>query len=403
MNFKIHKASIDKVMADNMQKPDKLFNWKYITFVALQTLNFTMFYICFPVIPKYAVSRGLSLGQAGMLAGGFAIASLVARPLAGYFNDHFDRKPIMIVALVLCGGATAGLSFTGSVTLLLILRLLFGASYSFFTTMLVSCATDFIPEKNMAEGIGYIGLGVAIAAAIGPPVGLAVFDIVGAEKLFLIMSVVYLISAAIVILEPVLRKEACSSKENFSLFNFIEKNAVFYASLVIPFAFSTGFFNSFISLTAEERGIEGIGSFFTVYAIVMMGLKPMSGKIQDRFGLSYVLIPAFFFTSLANGIVSFSQSLVLMLVAAVFLAFGQGAGQPSLQAQCVKSADTRRRGVAISTYYLGQDVGNGIGNIAGASVAASLGYNGAYLFCAGLLLLGLFAYVLREMKMRKSL
>ena len=377
-----------------------LFNWKYIILVALQTVNFTMFYICLPVIPKYAVSQGLSLGQAGLLAGGFAIASLVARPLAGYCSDHFERKRIMIAALTLCGISTAGLSFSGDMVLLLFLRLIFGASYSLFTTMLVSCATDYIPDRNMAEGIGYIGLGVAVAAAVGPPVGLAVLNAIGAKTLFRAMCTVYLISAGVVFFVPVIRKEHVKTKEPFSIFNFIEKNVIVYALLVIPFAFSTGFFNSFISLTAEERGIEGIGAFFTVYAIVMMVLKPMTGRIQDRLGLSFVLIPAFILTALANGIVSFCRSLTLMLAAAVFLAFGQGAGQPSLQAKCVKTTDETRRGIAVSTYYLGQDIGNGIGNIAGSGVAASFGYSGAYLFCAGLLVLGLLAYVFYEKRKR---
>lgn len=384
------------------QKPKRLFNWKYIVFVILQTLNFTMFYVCFPVIPKYAVSQGLSLGQAGILAGGFAIASLVARPLAGYCNDHFGRKRIMIATLVLCGITTAAFSFFGNVLILLIFRLIFGAGYSFFTTILVSCATDYIPDKNIAEGIGYIGLGVALAAAVGPPIGLIALDAIGAVTLFRVMGAVYLISAAIVFFVPVIEMaetvemSVSKNKSAFSIFNFIEKKAIIYALLVIPFAFSTGFFNSFISMTAEERSIKGIEIFFIVYAVVMMLLKPISGKFQDRWGLSFVLIPAFVLTALANGIISISQSLSLMLVAAVFLAFGQGSGQPSLQAQCVKVTDVAHRGTAIGTYYLGQDIGNGIGNIAGASVAASFGYSGAYLFCAGLSLLGLIVYILHQ-------
>lgn len=395
----IEVISGDEYMA---QKPKRLFNWKYIVFVVLQTLNFTMFYICFPVIPKYAVSQGLSLEQAGILAGGFAIASLVARPLAGYCNDHFGRKRIMIAALALCGITTAALSFFGNVVLLLIFRLIFGAGYSFFTTILVSCATDYIPDKNIAEGIGYIGLGVALAAAVGPPIGLIALDSIGAVTLFRVMCAVYLISAVIVFFVPVIEMHetaemSVSKNESaFSISNFIEKKVIVYSLLVIPFAFSTGFFNSFIAMTAEERSIEGIEIFFTVYAVVMMLLKPISGKAQDRWGLSFVLIPAFVLTALANGIISISQSLTLMLIAAVFLAFGQGAGQPSLQAQCVKVTDVTHRGTAIGTYYLGQDIGNGIGNIAGASVASAFGYSGAYLFCAGLSLLGMIVYILHK-------
>ena len=384
-----------------MQEPDKLLNWKYLVFVGLQTLNFTLFYVGFPVIPKYAVSIGYTIAEAGFIAGVLPIAALLTRPVSGYSIDHFDRKRIMLATLIICGLSIIAFPLTDKWVLLIILRVIYGSSFSFFSMILVSCATDYIPEKNMAEGVSYFGLGVAIAAAIGPPIGLGINAAFGSKALFFLMGGLTILSAVIVFFVPVVKKEVSKAKARFSVNNFIEKKVILYAVLVIPFTFSMGFINSFFALTAEARHIHGYSLFFTVFAVAMMVLKPISGKAQDKFGLSFVLIPALALTALGLGIISIGQTLGVMIVAALLLAFGQGSGQPALLATCVSTADYARRGVALSTYYIGLDFGNGIGNIAGSGVASALGYKGAYLLCAGLLVAGLLLFLFHELIIKR--
>lgn len=378
-----------------MERPTKLWNAKYLTFIALQTLNFALLYFTFPVIPKYAISIGYDLSQAGFLAGGFAIASLIARPVTGFCIDNLDRKKILIISISICGLATAALSLTDNLWLLLVLRFIYGAAFAFSSTTLFSCGTDCIPEDKTAEGVGYFGLGIALSCAVGPPIGLALNNWLGPRILFYIMAGLSILTVVIILFVkiPKIVKVEKKEKKKIGVTSFIEKKVIIFAILVIPFAFSNGFINSFITLTAEERSISGISVFFTVFAIAMMALKPLSGKMQDRFGLTSVLVPAFICTAAASGIISFAGSLTLMIVAALLLAFGQGAGQPSLQSATVSSVEKARQGVAIGTYYIGLDVGNGIGNILGSQVAEVLGYTGAYILCAFTLIAGLIIYL----------
>jgi MFS family permease len=151
-------------------------------------------------------------------------------------------------------------------------------------------------------------------------------------------------------------------------------------------------------LTADERHISGIGVFFTVFAVTMMVLKPLSGKMQDRTGLASVLVPAFICMTASACIISFAQTLWLMIIAALLLAFGQGAGQPALLSSCAMVGGKERRGVALSTYYLGMDVGLGIGNVTGAQVAHALGFTKAYLMCAAMLAIGLIVFLTTKHK-----
>ena len=379
-----------------MTKPEKLWNSKYITFILLQTFNFALLYFTLPVIPKYATSLGYELSEAGMLAGGFAIASLIARPLTGFAIDNLDRKKVLIISIILCGLSTAAINLSDSLWLILVFRLIYGASFAFSSTTLLSCGIDYIPTNKTAEGVGYFGLGIALAAAVGPPVGLWLNDLIGPKMLFYAMCVVSLLTMVVILFIPINKqdKPPITEKKKFKVTDFIEPKAIIFAVLVIPFSFSNGFVNSFIAMTAEERQIAGISVFFTVFAIAMMVLKPISGKVQDRFGLSAALIPAFICAAIGTGIISFATSLVLMIIAALLLAFGQGAGQPALQAATVSAVDDSRRGVAIGTYYIGLDAGIGIGNLIGSQVAESMGYSGAYLLCGATLVVALIIYII---------
>ena len=388
----------------NTLKEDRLFNKGYLIYVIFQTLNFTLLYLSVPVLPKYIYHICGNISIAGLISGAFAISSLIARPFAGYAADAFNRKKVIVISLFICSFTTIALSFTDSTAILTTLRLIYGVGVALLSTLIVSCATTFIPKSRTAEGIGYIGLGVAVAAAIGPALGLYLSSVLGYVFTFFLVGIAYLACFLLLAIAPKAEYKSSGTKQRLSLSlkNLVEKRAVFYAVLVIPFAIGVGFVNGFIALTAEERNIANIGLFFSVYAIVMMLLKPLSGKLQDKKGLSAALVPAFVCCIVAQCLIAESYSLAPMLIAALFLAFGQGAGQPSLQAKCVSVASAGKTGIAISTYYIGQDLGNGLGSIFGANIAEKFGYTGAYYFCMILLVLGLALYLIGQKTFAKE-
>ena len=68
----------------------------------------------------------------------------------------------------------------------------------------------------------------------------------------------------------------------------------------------------------------------------------------------------------------FAYSLSLVIIAAFFKALGLAGGQVSLQAECIRRVDEDRSGVAASTYYIGADIGNGIGPMVGGTISVCL-------------------------------
>lgn len=162
---------------------------------------------------------------------------------------------------------------------------------------------------------------------------------------------------------------------------------------VMSFAFCAGLTTSLIVLLGSERAIEGVTLFFFISSIGMVAARPFAGRIVDRKGLAPVLLPSFVFECVAMMCVAFAHSLACIIAAALFRIVGQGVAQISLQGQILKDAPEEHRGVAASTFYMGVDVGQGFGAMAGGWVADAWGYTAAYATGPVLLAMGFLAYL----------
>ena len=119
-------------------------------------------------------------------------------------------------------------------------------------------------------------------------------------------------------------------------------------------------------------------------------IRPISGKLMDRKGLRYTVFPGMLMCSASLIMLAYCTTLPAIIASGVLRALGQGAAQPSLQAGCINRVGRERSGVATSTYFLGGDIGQGIGPMVGGAILAQItglaGYQVMFFTCAGLML-----------------
>ena len=90
-------------------------------------------------------------------------------------------------------------------------------------------------------------------------------------------------------------------------------------------------------------------SFFTVSAVVLFGMRLLIGRLADKNGLTWIVNLSLLASVAAMALIGRAFVLPMILAAAVLKAAGQGGGQISLQAECIKKAGPLRSGVAAST------------------------------------------------------
>lgn len=386
------------------EEPKTLWNISFITVLVLGFITGSANQMVNPLLSKYAISLGASLSLAGTIVGLQSGMAMCLRPISGAASDILNRKYVMIGSI-----AASSLAFTGyllfhNITAIVICRLLQGFSFAFMSVARTAFATEYMPKERLGEGVAFTSFGIVLSQAIGPNIGLWVSDKLGYNYCFLIALILSVGGAALLSLLPYHHKKGDFHWNKLKLSNLIAVEIIPYAFLGGLFTMTTHLANSFLVLVGEERNIANVGLFFTVYSVVALVLRPIAGKILDKFGLPVLLYPAFIFAALTMAFIGMAQSLTVIIIAGVFKALSQGVALPSIQGSAIKRLSKERAGVASATIHMGQDLLSTIAPAIGGVVASATSYGTMYFCFAGVILLGIPLYTfLRHQEKKRGI
>ena len=354
----------------------------------------------------YVALYGGTAAYAGVLAAVFSGAAAVVRLLSGPLIDGRGRRIVMLAGFAVLIVGTVGPLFTHDVAPFVVFRILQGAGFSAVTTASATAAADALPASRMGEGIGYYGLGQAIAMSIGPAFALALVSMDPAENLFIGATAAAALGLALIFFcryekhpetlpeEAVYRREReekrtrsegakseGARREGF-ISRIFEKRALpgTLPTLVIAPAF--GFVIFFVGLYGTSLGVGNAGLFYTLSAVSMIIVRLKSGAFMDRFAPIKILPVA-----LAFGVVAFAILIACGTVLdsspardAVFylagIVYGPCIGivNPLNQAVAVKNTPPERWGAANALFQLAIDVGIGCASVIWGLVNDSFGF-----------------------------
>lgn len=366
---------------------EKLFNKGFITITIINFVVFLIYY-CFVVITaKYAAQElGASTAQAGFAAGIYIIGTLIARLYVGKILELRGRKLVLRVGAVLYVLTTAAYLLASNIFILDSVRFLNGFAYGAVSTAANAIVTAYIPASKNGEGINYYGLSTSLAAAAGPFIGMLLLPIFGFQFIIIFATVLSLLTGIACFIFPVknieLTPEHRASLEKWSLDSFVEKKVAFISSIgfLIGLAYSSVL--AFLSIYAGQLGLDAAGAFFfVVYALAVTFTRPMTGRLFDTKGPDSVMYPSFIFLALGLFLLSITFNSVMLLVAGALVGLGYGTFMSNGQAVCLKAVDQSRIGVALSTYFIGLDLGLGVGPYSLGALHSILSYKGIYIFC----------------------
>ena len=391
-----------------MKKPlsqkNTLWTWKFIVLILINLTNGAAGQMTFPLVARFALDLGAELTVASSIAGIMSLIGMFMSPVAGVLSDRMNRKRLLMCTELLYALFLLGHAFATTIPFLVFLRAGTGVFFTINSVLTTAYASEFIPRDRMGEGLGYFGLVMPLAQAVGPALGLALRDTMGFGAAFVAACISTILSFVCVTILPYDAKAPQEGEKKHSL-KLNDLFAVEFLSLMLLatlFSSANGLATTYLDILATERGIPNISLFFTAYAVALLIVKPITGRLQDKKGLYFVMIPAVVFAALGTFLVGVAYSLAMMMLAAVCRALGQGAGTPCLQAHTVRTLDASKAGVAVSTIVIGQNLGNALAPIGGSFFAESFGYEG--MFCGmgvATLFIGMFLLVwncLREKK-----
>ena len=391
-------------MSNYTGSEEKLWNRNYIMVLVVCTLSAFSFYTNQTILSKYLMNDiGATMTLAGTIVGLFSLTSLFTRPFCGLMADRMNKVLLMMISNILMTVGLIGFAFAKSIPLFIVMRIINGLGFAIGSTAQVALCTCFIPKNRMGEGIGYMGLSMVLASATAPGLGIAIANAINMKAVFLVSAAMPVAGCLLLMF---MHSDAAKPKNEKKFIRFediIEWHAWAFSLCGGMFSFINGIINAYIVLYSDLRGIKDVSLYFTVYAICLFVVRPLSGKLMDQKGIRLTVLPAMLLTAVSMIILSQSTTFAMIILSAVLRAVGQGTAQPSLQAGCINYIGRDRSGVATSTYYLFGDVGQGIGPMLGGMALESIAGIGGYqfLFCvgAGVLTVG---FVIFEIFTRKK-
>ncbi|WNQ10963.1 MFS transporter [Paenibacillus aurantius] len=366
---------------------ERLWTKPFVLMTSGMLFLFTGFYLLVPTLPIYIKQLGGNESQVGLLIGLFTLTAVVFRPVVGGLLDRYGRRPFILWGLV--GFAVSMLLYEWAAGLFFLaaLRVLHGFSWALSTTAVGTAITDIIPPARRGEGMGWYGLAMTVAMAIGPLLGIWLIG----EHSFRVLFYFAVVLSAIALALAYATRIPFERRAERGKMQLFEPSVLSVSVAVFFLAIAYGGITTFLPLFAESIRVNA-GTFFLVYAIALTLIRPVAGKLSDRLGEAFILLPSLLVTAGALLVLAFSTGLTGVVVSAVLYGIGFGSAQPALQAATLRLAPPDRKGVANASFFTAFDLGIGLGAIGLGWISQRTGYPELFAVAAGSVVVSLLVF-----------
>lgn len=414
-NEAVDRTCADAAQAPHAEAPARQERLWTGTFLLILSIALCVFMICQGVNSStsvYIEMKGGPEAFSGFLAFIFAMSSAVTRLVVGPLIDRRSRRTIMLVGFAAFALGILGVPLNDSVPMFIFWRILQGAGFAAGTTAVSTAAADVLPLSRLGEGIGYYGLGQAVAMTVGPAIGLWLVGTDPAENVFFGMALVGAIGFALALActyekhierlpessayyQRVMQKRkmqeeearisrdaASAAREDSSSQKepwwraIIEPDAL---PGVLPVFFLTptfGFSIYFCGLYGTVVGVGNAGLYYTLSAVTMIAVRFMGKPFMDKAGPIFSHSAAALCGAGALVLLLLAPRIpVLFYLAGLFYGVCMGLGMPVGQSVAVKNTLAHRWGAANALYQLAGDIGIGTSAIVWGAIDDAFGFS----------------------------
>ena len=340
-----------------------------------------------PLIAGYAEDLGAGALLMGMIGGLMNLCSLFCRPFAGNLADILSKYRLTTIGATLSSIAMVIYVVAPNPTWIIAGRLIHGVGYSCCSICMSTWMASMLPTNKIGTGMGLYGTMNALGMAIAPSVGIALYQRLGYRAAF-IFGLIFTVGIIVIIQfisdkgEPQRKvresgeKESTNSQKKTPTLNFLDIKVLPLAIIIMLFTIPYYATQSFLVRYCEARQLNVTYSlFFPIYAgalfVLRMSLKSLFDKLRFRIFLGVSVLSA----ALSIFLLGIMNNNMFMVLASIFMAGGYGLMCSICQSTAILMTGVERRGLAMSTYYVGLDLGMAIGPIIGGYLYGNVPLN----------------------------
>jgi MFS transporter, DHA1 family, multidrug resistance protein len=349
-----------------------------------------------PFLPLYVQQLGVTDMRevafwAGILGSSAAISMAIMAPIWGDLADRHGRK-LMLARSMFGGGVIVGLmSLVRSVHELLVLRTIQGTLSGTVTASRV-LAVSIVPAERLGFAMGLMQMAIFVGSSAGPAFGGFLSDNFGYRTTFVFTGAALLLSGFAVVFfvdEKFVPPPKIEAKKGNSIVlgvRLVMKSQRLLAMIVSLFLVQVAGMVISPILPLFIQSLSGPDQPVASTAGIIMGATAASsavaavvlGRVSDRVGYRRILMVCAIGAGLLYVPQMFVRSTGELLVLRALLGLFMGGVMPTAMAIIGLITPPDSRGWVYGLTASASSLGNAIGPLLGASVAATLGFRSVF-------------------------
>jgi MFS family permease len=345
--------------------------------------------------------------------GGALIARLLptlASPLAGVLADRLDRRIVLVASDLARAVLVLGLVFARDLATIYVLVFFMGLARTIFNPAVRAAFPGVVGAGDLTRANALIGGTFSVSETAGPALGGLLVATVGVEAAFVLDSVTYLISAALLSLTPLPRPQRDEEEAGFG--EDLRSGFAYLARSRVPLAIVLGAFLTVltvnITIPAEiflakrtfDAGNAGYGLLVGLYGGGMVLGSALMVALGDRVRLLPLYFCGVFAMALALIGTGLAPTFALALSALAVVGVANGTENVATDTILQKRVPDAFLGRVFSVRFLGFSVGEILAYGMGGAIVDYSGARFTYLLAgaatvaAGLIILLFLAVAL---------
>lgn len=379
-------------------------NSKFI--IILLTINTFIFGLCefvsTGITPQLAHSFNINVANAGLATTLYALSVMVLAPILISVSSKFNRKKILILVTLNCALTNFICAIAPNFSILLIGRILGGASHALFMTLGTLVATQISPKDKQSQAIAIMFSGLTIATIMGVPIGRIIATHFSWRYIFAFVSILSLvISGCFLKLPNNLDK---GQKITFNSHLNLLKNKENVSSLLLT---TFGYGASFViygMITPFIIKLVPLNSDIITLMLLIIGIfvalgNIIGGKISNK-NTTKVLQKIFIFQVFAY--LSFylvNHNFIILIITLAFfglMVFMNVSGLQFLNIQVSKIFNKNVVDISASYNVSAFNLGIATGSFIGGFAFDKFGYQYLPLFAAGMVMVAILITIINK-------
>lgn len=248
------------------------------------------------VLPAVSAELDVSLSTAGQLATAFALSSAVGAPLMATLTRRWERRTLLIAALLLAALGDLIAAAAPNYVTLLAGRIVAALGVATYTPAASLFATGLLPPQLRGRALAVVFGGLTFALALGVPAGSLLSDAVGYRPVFALLATVSLLAAtAVRAVLPRLDAPPTADPRVRSAGSVVDRRAqVVLAMTVLSVLATMSVYTYVVPLLERTAHLTGtvVGALLLLYGAGAVLGNWLGGHATDRFGSLRTLLVA---------------------------------------------------------------------------------------------------------------